>query len=206
MILAEQGHEVVKWWVGHDPTLELNRGDELWAWLQHGKLLEIRHARAAAVVDLSDFDLVIDNLRADTMKHWEIDAGALARKHELVWVSLRADDDARSFDVVAQARAWGDLGYLPFYIGDTSAGLWLAFKALAAPIGHHVIRQANVLAKLVEGELIVDRSVPWDEPGTFGIYDGQAVVEYRGERIVEPVRDLAWRRENLRHVDGRLIV
>ncbi|CUU61007.1 hypothetical protein Ga0074812_15232 [Parafrankia irregularis] len=41
-------------------------------------------------------------------------------------------------------------------LGDTTSGVWMGFKALAAITtgapGHHVIRQASTFAKLIEGE------------------------------------------------------
>lgn len=207
MILAEQGHDVDKWWLPIDPILTLDRGDELWDWINHGKRLTQMHASAAARVDLSEYDVVIDNIRARALANWQIEPQTLAERYDLTWVSLRDDFDERSFDAIAQARAWGDLGHLPFYIGDTAAGLWLAFKALAVKHGsHHVIRQASVLAKLVEGELVVSRDRPWDAPGEYVIDENSASVLFKGERISEPTRDAAWRRQNLHHVDGRFVI
>jgi hypothetical protein len=135
----------------------------------------------------------------------------------VTWVSLRDDFDGRGFDALAQARAWGDhVGYVPTYIGDTSAGLWMAFKALAAhehgDSGHHVLRQGACLAKLVEGEAVVETKrngehPPWDAPGTYGPDGDEGVaVDFKGERIVEPFRDEAWRREHLDHRGGRYVV
>jgi len=206
MILAEQGHRVIKWTLGEDPTLTLNGGAELWAWLNHGKTIEQRHASLVNALCRDEFDVVIDNTRAVTWERWGVDPARLALDLDVTWVSLRDDFDQRSFDVVAQARAWGNLGSLPFYVGDTAAGLWLAFKALAAPVGHYVLGQATVLAKLVEGECVVERR-DWDEPGAFGFDErGNARVIYRGERIVEPRRDAAWRLGHLPNVDGRFVV
>jgi hypothetical protein len=37
MILAEQGHHVVKWTHGKDPVLDLNHGRELWSWSVTGR-------------------------------------------------------------------------------------------------------------------------------------------------------------------------
>lgn len=208
MILAEQGHWVIKW-TTDDPIHTLNRGDELWSWITHQKMIFETHARLVKDLKAGDFDIIIDNFRADTWTRWGINPAELAQQLDVTWVSLRADDDKRSFDVVAQARAWGDMGHLPFYIGDTAAGLWLAFKALAAPKGHHVIRQATCLAKLVEGELVApkDMNNPWDEPDTFGFNDrDEAVVIFKGETITEPSRDNAWRREHLANISGRYTV
>jgi hypothetical protein len=208
MILAEQGHDVEKWTLGSDPILSLERGDELWRWIMHGKSQRERHAAKVSEIVAGDFEIVIDNYRASAWARWGVDPAVEADRLGVTWVSLRADDDGRSFDVVAQARAWGDLGSLPFYIGDTAAGLWLAFKALAAARGHHVIRQATALAKLVEGELVAEWRLdePWDLPGTFGFDDQGAIVEFKGEIIREPRRDAAWRREHLPNVEGRFIV
>jgi hypothetical protein len=211
MLLAEQGHDVVKWCNPdkRDPIKRLRQGQELWDWINYRKTLVTNHSRDVALLARGDYNIIIDNHRAVTWKRWGIDdLDTLAKSLDVVWVSLRADDDKRSFDVIAQARAWGDLGMLPFYIGDTAAGLWLAFKALAAQHpGHHVIRQAASLAKLVEGELVVNRA-EWDSPGTYFFDDAAktAVVDFRGEMLIEPVRDADWRRDNLAHDNGRYII
>lgn len=207
MILAEQGHTVEKWSLT-DPIHELNRGNELWQWITHNKTIHARHAQTLIDVQPNEFDIIIDNVRAETWAKWGINPETEAQRLNVTWVSLRADDNQRSFDVIAQARAWGNYGNLPFYIGDTAAGLWLAFKALAAPKGHHIIYQATVLAKLVEGELVAPKNLntPWDEPGTFGTYAQTAIVVYKGETITEPARDNEWRRNNLPNIDGRFTV
>lgn len=213
MVLAEQGHEVSKWTgVRPDPILGLIRGGELWAWINHGKTVGQRHAATIEDEPPGRFDAVIDNIRAATWEAWGVDPAAEAERLGVRWVSMRDDAGGRSFDAIAQARAWGDhVGYVPAYLGDTAGGLWLAFKLLAAPPGHHVLHQAACLAKLVEGELQVTperdgAAPPWDEPGTYG-RDGDGVtVVYRGERHHEPFRDGAWRLANLRHEAGRLVV
>jgi hypothetical protein len=212
MLLAEQGHQVDKWIspTTPDPILGLKHGRELWAWINHGKTVTPRHARD--VDRVTGYDVVIDNVRAVTWARWGVDPARLAASLSVPWVSLRDEFDRRSFDAVAQARAWMDhAGYVPFYIGDTAAGLWLAFKASNAGPGHHVVRQASLLAKLVEGELTlpVERGAghpPWDEPGTYGADADGASVLFRGERVTEPVRDHAWRWQHLDHLDGRIRV
>jgi hypothetical protein len=218
LLLAEQGHQVTKWTASHpDPIEGLHRGPELWAWINHGKTLTERHAATVGDALLADeFDAVIDNIRADTWAKWGVRPGCLAAALDLTWVSMRDDFDGRSFDAIAQARAWGDhLGYLPAYLGDTTGGLWLAYKLLAAPPGHHILRQAACLAKLVEGELVVPPPTPrqgpggeppWDQAGTYG-QDGDGTrVWYRGAEVREPFRDTEWRRTNLRHSGGRYVI
>src|SRR6202042_2619209 len=84
MILAEQGHAVVKWTNDRDPILSLNRGDELWRWINHGKRLEGRHPGILAadwdqVFWLEPPDIVLDNLRPETLARWGIDPGEIAR-------------------------------------------------------------------------------------------------------------------------------
>ena len=205
MILAEQGHDVEKWTVA-DPIHSLNHGDELWAWINHGKTITNRHSSTVSDLTPGAFDVIIDNHRAEAWRRWGVDPAIESERLSVVWASLRADNDGRSFDVIAQARAWGDKMMAPFYLGDTAAGLWLAFKALAAPTGHHVIRQAACLAKLVEGELVAPYSGLWDEPGTYGHADGVAKVVFRGEVVQEPMRDNEWRRASLPSRDGRLTI
>jgi hypothetical protein len=215
MILAEQGHEVQKWTSGRDPILDLDRGDELWEWVNHGKTLATMHATHVGIA--GGYDVILDNIRAETWEKWGIDPALFARDLGVVWVSLRDDLDGRSFDAIAQARAWMTHSpYVPFYIGDTAAGLWMAFKALsefaAGRVGHHVIRQAASLAKLVEGELVIDVErrgsiPPWDERGT---YQAErrfgAEVKYRGEWVCEPVRGREWQLAHFANEAGRIII
>jgi len=214
MILAEQGFDVVKCTLdARDPIHSLHMGDELWRWINAGKQVRNEHARDALQRRLSAYDLVVDNFRASTLARWDIIPKQLAVEHHVAWVSLRPEIGERSFDVVAQAQAWADFGgFLDFYIGDTTAGLWLAFKLLAmwarGEVGHRVIPHATALAKLVEGELVVDRpsgAHPFDAE-RYGNDGANALVEHRGTMTVEPVRDRAWRLKNLRHINGRLIL
>lgn len=216
MLLAEQGHTVVKW-TGErpDPVLGLDRGVELWAWLNVGKRVITRQASEITALQPGEYDLVVDNIRASTWEKWGVDPAIEAKRLGVRWASMRDDISpaGRSFDAIAQARAWGDhIGYLPIYIGDTAGGLWLAFNALAAQPGHHVVYQATALAKLVEGELQVtatrlDPSTPpWDAPGTYGRDSDRVRVVYRGSVITEPLRDTVWRLQHLHHRDGRLTI
>ena len=44
-------------------------------------------------------------------------------------------------------------------------------------------------------------------PAGYGVtLNGDAYVDFRGERVVEPPRDAHWRRQNLAHRDGRFTV
>jgi len=208
MVLAEQGHDVEKWWTGDDPVLHLNAGNQLWRWLNEPKtLVEKRVSREALEKALPAFDVVIENIRPGTWKAWGIDRAALAARHHIRWVSMEAElDGGRSFDAVAQAQALGGVSPpIPFYIGDTAGGLWLAFKALASSEpGHFRLFQASCLAKLVEGELMVPRKA-WDRTLYRLDADG-AAVEFRGEIVREPLRDDEWRRRNLQHRKGRILI
>lgn len=221
MVLAEQGHHVVKWCgTDPDPVEGLHRGAELWDWINHGKTVTRGHHARDVVHPLSlhpgPFDVVLDNFRASAWERWGVDPAEVADREGVTWVSMRDDFDGRSFDAIAQARAWGDhLGDLPVYLGDTAGGLWMAFKAMQRQPGHHVLRQAACLGKLVEGELVVKEprsllagQTPWDEPGTYGINPegtGTRVV-FKGDVVEEPYRDDAWREERLRHRGGRYVI
>ena len=73
-----------------------------------------------------------------------------------------------------------------------------------------LLGQASCLQKLVEGELCVDRPeplpgnvVPWD-PDPYRMCNGAAVVEYKGDRMEEPIRSREWRLANLWHEKGRM--
>jgi len=64
----------------------------------------------------------------------------------------------------------------------------------------------------VEGELLVGRPeplagnvVPWD-PDPYHMTDTAAVVQYKGDRMEEPIRSRGWKLVNLWHVGGRMKV
>jgi hypothetical protein len=218
MILAEQGHQVVKWVNGRDPILALNSGDALWRWINHGKQLEERHPKLLAL-DWADVfepseapEIVLDNFRPATLESWQIDPARIAARWAIRWVSMRDELHDHSFDVIAQARSWLELGpWCPFWAGDTIGGLWLAFKALAArEAGHFTLGQASCMQKMIEGELMVDRppangSIPW-ETEAYRVEAGEAVVAYKGKTYREPIRDRAWKLEHLWHQDGRITI
>jgi hypothetical protein len=216
MILAEQGCRVQKWTNGKDPILGCRSGAELWAWINDGKTL-VNRPVASLIADPPPVDIVIDNFRPSTLAGWGVDPAALAQRRGWVWVSMRSEVGERSFDLIAQARSIREYGpHVPFWLGDTAGGLWMAFKALAMYLagkpGHYVLGQASVLQKLVEGELLVERPeplpgnvVPWD-PDPYFMTESKAVVKYKGERIDEPIRSRGWKLANLWHVSGRIKV
>jgi hypothetical protein len=216
MILAEQGATVEKWTNGKDPILGCRSGEALWEWINHGKTL-VNRPVTSLLSDPPAVDVVVDNFRPSTLAGWGIDAVALAKRHGWVWVSMRSEVGERSFDLIAQARSIREYGqHVPFWLGDTTGGLWVAFKALAMVVtgkpGHYVLGQASVLQKLVEGELLVERPeplpgnvVPWD-PDPYFMTEMAAVVEYKGERMEEPIRLREWKLANLWHVNGRMVV
>ena len=215
MLLAEQGHDVIKWLGGakDDPILGLLHGPEMWRWINEGKLVMTSHAKNIVNEPFGFWDIIIDNIRAQAWESWGIDPAAEAERLGVRWVSMRDEFDGRSFDGIAQARAWGDhLGYVPVYFGDTAGGLMLAFKALAMQgPGHAVVRQATCLAKLVEGEGVVTparngKTPPWDRPGDYGPEGDGVTVMYAGEPVPEPFRDEKWRRENLPNRNGRYVI
>lgn len=205
MILAEQGHAVVKWVMPHEPILSLGHGEEIWRWINEGKCMEDIAGRR--MEEAQGFDIILTNLR--TAKTAEIAKATGATVVKLIPVGVE-----RSFDVVAQAQAWGDfVPWVPFWIGDTVAGLWMAFKALAAPKGSACeIQHPAALAKLIECELLpvnakrmTDRT-PWESSDNYGMSEIAATVKYNNETISEPKRDIQWRRANLKHENGRIII
>jgi len=194
MILAQQGHQVTKWTLD-DPILHLEHGKELWEWFNHGKQLENSHAQEIENVQPGDFDAVIDNFREETWKRWNIRPSVQAERLNLRWIGLRADLGGRSFDVIAQARAWGDLGMLPFWIGDTAYGLWAAYILMNTQPGQYrALCQATSLAALVEGGLSRHQ---WEPEHEYGHDETCAWVRFKGETIIEPRRDAEWRAANL---------
>ena len=216
MVLAEQGAIVEKWTNGRDPILGCRSGAELWAWINHGKTL-VNRPVTSLLSDPPEVDIVIDNFRPSRLAGWGVDPALLAMRHGWVWVSMRSEVGERSFDLIAQARSTAEYGpHIPFWLGDTAGGLWMALKALAMYVagkpGHYVLGQASVLQKLVEGELVVERPepfpgnvVPWDADPYFMTGEA-AVVEYKGERMEEPIRSREWKWTNLWHVEGRMRV
>lgn len=217
MLLAEQGAHVEKWHSAHDPIQSLQHGDDLWRWLNHKKtLIERSAAELATLTDSAEIDVVIDNFRPETLQKLGLDPVVLAHALNCVWVSMRSEIGDTSFDMLAQMRSTAEIaGYLPFYLGDTSGGLWLAFKALAAACmrapGHYVLGQATCLQKLIEGELVVTpkrttmhRPI-WDETDYFFDEDArEGVVRYKGREYREPVRDRTWKLAHLWHTNGRM--
>lgn len=212
MVLAEQGCDVTKWVRPDDPILGLIQGDELWEWVNHGKTLTDRHVDSINATDLAGYDIVVDNIRASAWDRFGVDPQVLADELGVVWVSVRSETGARSFDVIAQAQTIMEHGPpVPWFIGDTSVGLWAAYKAMSmfarGRSGHAVVYQATALAKLVEGELVVDRPKgdwPFDDQGTYFGDEHGGHVFFRGEWRREPIRDRQWKLDNLRHVGGRL--
>jgi hypothetical protein len=214
MILAEQGHDVTKLAAPNDPIHSLTMGDDLWRWLTHRKqVVDLPLEELPDALPALSPDVVIDNIRPATLEAHGIDVETLAEDRP--WVSLRADVGDTSFDVIAQARSWMEYGpWMPLYLGDTCAGLWLAFKALSLTtrlhVGHHVIGHASCLQKLVEGELVLDpprdgKSIPWDVD-LYTAVNGCAEVDYRGRVYREPIRDREWKLAHFPHVDGRIVV
>ncbi len=209
MLLAEQGYLVTKWVNGTDPILHLHRGNELWQWLNAGKTLENRHP---CEVKQGGFDVIIDNFRPSTLQKWGIDPVAIADEFGIVWVSMRSEVGEISFDLLAQCRSWMEYApWVPFYVGDTAGGLWLAFKALSARSpGHYQIGHASCLQKLVEGELVIEIkrdgvSIPWDKEA-YAFTGAEAEVEYRGQVFREPRRDRRWKLDHLWHRQGRIVI
>ena len=214
MILAEQGHTVEKWHINTDPILSLNHGDDLWNWINHGKTLVIRHASEIIHADLSEYGGVIDNFLPSFWEGQGVQIPDLANRYKLRWVSLRSEDGKRSFDLIAQCKSWMEYsGWVPFYIGDTTAGLWMAFKLLSGQdFGHFVLGQASCMQKLVEGELCVTPerlhgSIVWDKDQyRFNSATNRAEIIFKGEILTETVKDTAWKINNLWHNQGRMTI
>ncbi len=208
MLLAEAGLDVTRVVSPDDPLYELDCADAFDAWLNARKTI-VRADRALTRADVAqymreyDCDVVVSNLR-------RLRNGISA----CTWVHIVPVHVERSFDIIAQAQAWGDFaGMLRCYVGDTIAGLWAAYVVLAH-VGRHVyveIPHAAALVRLVEGELMspLAERRQCERRGFDGdVYDADdagAVVVYRGREYREPYRDLAWRRAHLPHVDGRIV-
>ena len=215
MVLTEQGHQVVKWTNYKDPLFDNRQGDELWAWLNAGKTVLARDARELTgewdvVLPGWKPDVVLENFRASTLASWGIDPVEMADRYGVRWVAMRDELGGRSFDLIAQARSWLEYApWVPFWVGDTCAGLWMAFKAMASSEpGYFQLGQASCMQKLVEGELILERPdtpgrVPWEtEP--YHVDDSEAIVQYKGQTQREPIRSREWKLAHLWHESGRI--
>lgn len=223
-MLAEQGYRVEKWTrAGADPILGLRDGKRLWDWYIAGKYVADVPAAHVAQLEPGLVDGIIDNHTEHAWARWGIDPTEQARRLGIPWVSIVADTwdpqgGLRSFDAFAQARAFGpDCPPIPFYIGDTAAGLSAAFVLTAAmaqrKTGRLLVFQAAALAKLREGDLAVRPPAGadgepggWDEPGSYEVHAGGATVTFRGQTYDEPARDDEWRKANLPNVDGQLMM
>lgn len=203
MILAEQGHEVIKWVIPKEPILNIDHGQEIWEWINYGKRMEDIAGRR--MESGTDFDVILTNLRS-------ADAEQIGEKTGATVVKLTSVGVSRSFDVIAQAQAWGDFApWMPFWIGDTVAGLWMAFKALAVPKGTICeIQHPAALAKLVECELneINDHRerhrTPWENHDNYHLSECAAKVLYNEAFVTEDRRDAEWRRVHLKQTNGRI--
>lgn len=210
MILAEQKYYVEKWTNNRDPILDLQYGQQLWQWINYKKNIVCQDVKNN-IGKIEQFDIVIDNFRPSTLQKWNIDPVAIASQHNITWVSLRSEIGEISFDLLAQCRSWLEYcEWIPFYVGDTNAGLWLAFKALAASCGHYKIGHASCLQKLVEGELILTpvrnkKSNPWDTE-SYKLINNRAYIDYKGKRITETIKTHKWKIKHLWHNDGRIVI
>lgn len=209
MILAEQGNYVEKWFTSRDPIFDLKRSRDLWEWINHDKTLhEKKLEELEDALSSNTFHVVIDNIRLDTwLRILDTTPEQLAKKHDVVWISLRDELNERSFDAVTQARSWAVAGakWVPFYVGDTTAGLWLAFSAYSkrAHFGsHYIVGHSTCMAKMIEGDQVVKvkrhrNQTPWDRETYLMSNHGEAYIEFKGESIHEPRRNRQWQLDNL---------
>jgi len=158
MLLAEQGFEVVKFLSPSrpDPTLTLKHGKEMWAWLNRGKVIRELDASPSLLDEYAGCPLVT-NLRPEA---WTRRSCNPLRNRLVSWIRGRLS--GRSYDVCAQVHSLSRFcPPIPFFLGDTAAGLWAAFAITSAmaqgyATGCAIIYQEDGLSKLVEGEL-----APW---------------------------------------------
>ncbi len=192
MLLAEQGHNVIKWKMNNDPLDEL--APHIIDWANYGKTIHPIGDRRAE--DAHGFDVIITNLV--TLDPW-----AVYRATLIPVVKIEPLNTAKSFDVIAQAQA-GIKHRIEFYIGDTAAGLFMAFKALNMDDQEvAIIQHPAAILKLMEGELIKPH-VPEDDD-TYQYCDDGAKVIFNGETYTEKVRDYEWQIVNIDHQYGRIL-
>lgn len=212
LCLADAGMTVEKWAAGGDPMQRLRDGHRLWEFYTRDKTLVARHSASIVDVERGRYDGIIDNHTARFWERHQVDPAEQADRLCIPWVSIVSDLPdthlGRSFDVIAQARAFGIPERIPFFIGDTAAGLVAAFTLASMlaqfQLEHRLVPQAAALASLREGGL--DCRPPdggWDHPNSYYLNDQGAVVIYRDGPIVEPLRDDMWRRRHLSHRGGR---
>lgn len=211
MILAEQKHRVTKYVSPFDAIFDLKNTEAFWNWLNKDKTFVDDHY-TAAIDRLRAGDVVIENIRAASWHRHDIDRKQIAEDRRVRWISIEDELQHRSFDVVAQARAWAwtRTDWIRFYIGDTIAGLWAAYSACCSvQSGHFVVGHATSLAKMIELELQdVDRHADRTshDRETYTMTEDGALVDYKDERIFEPKRTREWCLQNLYHQNMRCVV
>ena len=201
MLLSEQGHTVIKIMADNEPLLELEKGEELLAWLNYKKIIKTKNDKNIQdLINKYKPDIVLENISYLNPKYFKI-----AKKTK--WVSIRPSGNLdKSFDIFAQIQTFGEYKkYFDFYIGDTVAGLFAAFIAMSSNKQYNVVRQAEALQKIIEGELIVKKpATGWDKK-IYKIENDTAMVEYNNKLLITK----SWTRDNklkyLNHKKGRII-
>jgi len=193
MLLAEQGHDVIKIAAANDPILELRKGRELYDWINHGKTMMPRDELSVAEhVRRLNPDVVIENVPS------------LTPIKNVRWISIRPSGNLqKGFDILAQAQAFNGFN-VPFYIGDTVSGLFAAYLATASQKMHHTVGQAEALTKIMEGELVVEKPENGWDYLEYGINQDHATVDYGNKIHKERRWTQSDRMERLNHIDGRI--
>jgi hypothetical protein len=196
MLLAEQGHTVIKMQANYEPVLDLKKGNELLSWLNDGK--EVYPNTGVAVRDLvatHSIDTVISNVPTIAPD----DCG------DARLIKIKPTGREKGFDIFAQAQIFSELGFkAPFFIGDTVAGLFAAFLATSTDRKYSVVGQGEALQKIIEGELLVTKPVGgWDKT-LYEMNDFSARVEYRGKVLEQPKWSRQDKLNNLNHISGRI--
>ncbi len=196
MLLAEQGHTVIKISANYEPILGLRKGKELLAWLNYNKIIyDNDNSKIETLVEKHKIDVVISNVPSVKLKH--------CGKARLIQIKPTGRD--KGFDIFAQAQIFSEFNFhAPFYIGDTVSGLFAAFLVTATDRLYSVVGQGEALQKIIEGELLVQRPVKGWDIEEYGMGKKSAEVCYRGETLKQTKWTWQDKWEKLNHNLGRI--
>ena len=216
MILAEQGHAVVKWTNGKDPILSLNRGDELWAWINHGKRIEDRHPEIAGRrLGSRSSGPTRRTSSSTTSGRPPSSAGASipARSPDGgLYGGSRCDPRSAIVPSMSSPRPAPGSNTPPgCRSGRGTPSAACGWPSRRWPTGRRGISRSarrRACRSLSRGSWSSSgrrptAAIPW-EVDPYRVEGGEAIVEYKGTTYREPIRDRSWKLDHLWHDQGRI--